>query len=55
MEKSEINGEKFVRRSARAWRLRRFGASGTSDPDVTLPSCALYVSLGQYHSTVGLI
>jgi hypothetical protein len=23
MEKSEINGEKFVRRAARAWRLRR--------------------------------
>ena len=30
MEKSELNGEKFVRRAARAWRLRRQRHIGSS-------------------------
>ena len=36
MEKSELNGEKFARRAARAWRLRHIGSSCKSLELLTL-------------------
>ena len=36
MEKSELNGEKFVRRAARAWRLRRQRHIGSSCDDLNM-------------------